>query len=167
VIIAIANDTSDKEKTGVLAYDRLHDIRSQIFKAILGYEIYGAESIIYYRGGNLWGINNAYLWYQFDFEFTTRIEQFDGYYDIISVDDEVEEQFKTLSQVSQLPDLNKIVSEYISWPSNDIPWTGEIPINTDVVNMTTMVDFTEDTNAGSYGRGFGEDFDFYKILNRK
>lgn len=167
VVIAIANDTSDKEKTGVLAYDRLHEIRSKLFRAILGWEIHGAESMIYYRGGSLWGINNAYLWYQFDFEFTTRLVQFDGYYDVDRADDVLECQFRTLQQNSQLADFNSIYSEYINWPDENVPWTGSIPIDTSIVDMTTMVDLTDDPDAGSYGRGFGEDFDFYKILNRR
>lgn len=167
VIVAIANDTTDKDKTGVLAYDRLHELRSRLFRAILGYQIIGAETLIGYKGANLWGINNAYLWYQYDFEIRTRIEQYDGYYDVSMADDESETQLRDLMQVSQLPDFNTIYAQYIKSPSEKIPWTGDIPIDTSLVDMGTMIDLTDDPDAGAFGRGFGDGFDFYHILNRR
>lgn len=167
VVIAINNDVSDKNKTGVRAYDRLHEIRSNIFRAILGWQIVGPEYLIDYRGGNLWGVNNAYLWYQFDFEIRTRITQYDGYYDVAFANDSLEGEFRELKQESQVDDFNTIYSKYIMWPSANLPWTDDDMPDSDLCDMETIVDLTEDPNGGAFGRGFSEDFDFYKILNRK
>ena len=167
VVVALANDVSDKEKTGVLAYDKLHEIRSRLFRAFLGYEINGAESNIYYKGATLWGINAAYLWYQYDFEITTRIIQYDGYNDVAGANDAIEGQIRNLQQRSTIDDLNSIYSQFLLWPDADLPWTGDIPVDTSLPDMSTFIDFTDDPTAGAFDRSFGEGFDFYKILNRR
>jgi hypothetical protein len=177
IIVAIANDTSDKDKTGFLAYDKLHKVRSELFRSIVGWQIKNAESIIYYTGGKFLTIQNDYLWWQYDFEYTIRLEEFDGFIDISGqsapqlTDEVIEEstgEFYEKSQISQLDDFNYISSEYIMWPSANLPWSGDIPIDdTDITDMKTWIDLTDDPDAGGFGRGFGEGFDFYKILNRK
>jgi hypothetical protein len=77
VIVALKNDTSQADKTGLTAYDRLHDLRQELFSALLGWYITGAESQVYYGGGTLLDVNRAWLWYQFEFEYTTRLTEED------------------------------------------------------------------------------------------
>jgi len=73
VIVALKNDQPQSEKTGFLAFDRVHELREKIFNAILGWNIPGGEGLIYYRGGRVSDVNPAYLWYQFEFEFKARL----------------------------------------------------------------------------------------------
>jgi len=82
-------------------------------------------------------------------------------------DDEIECQLRDMSQLSQLPDFNSIYAQYIMSPSEKLPWTGDIPIDTSLVDMGTYCNLKDDPDAGDFGRGFGEGFDFYHILNRK
>jgi len=177
VIVAIENDSSDKEKTGIIAYDQLHRVRSELFRSLVGWQIKGAESIISYTGGAFMIIQNDYLWWQYNFQYTVRMEEFDGFVDISGNDfpnitDELVSdgsgEFYSKEQVSQLDSFDSISSEYIIWPSEDVPWKGDLPIDdTGITDMKTWIDLTDDPNAGDFGRGFGESFDFYKILNRK
>jgi len=83
VIVAIANDSQQKDKLGITAFDSLHDIRTELFRAILGWQLPEAdipdiESVISYNGGQLLGINRGYLWYQFSFEVSSRITEQEG-----------------------------------------------------------------------------------------
>lgn len=172
VIIALANDTSQADKNGIIAYDLLHNVRSEIFRALLGWEIYGAESMIYYAGGQLLNIHAAYLWYQFDFEYRVRITEFDGYCDLEGSQLGPEGELREKIQISQLPELQQIYTNYILWPNADLPHDGDLPIDDsypDVAlpDMAQIVNIDDDKNPGAYDRGFGSGFDFYRILNRR
>lgn len=172
IIVAIANDSTQKEKTGIIAYDLLHEIRSELFRAILGWEIYGAESMIYYSGGQLLNINAAYLWYQFDFEYKVRISEFDGYCDLEGSNLALEGELREKKQLSQIDDLKKIYTNYILWPNTNLPYTDVLPLsdnypNLSLPDMATIVDIDDDPNPGSFDRGFSSGFDFYRILNRR
>lgn len=172
VIVALANDTSQADKTGLIANNLVHDVRSEIFRAILGYEIKGSDSMITYAGGQLLNIHSAYLWYQFDFEFQSRIVGFDGYADLESSQLENEGELREKTQVSQLSELQEIYTNYILWPNADLPYDGDLPVDDDypdvtLPNMATIVNINDDPNPGAYDRGFGSGFDFYRILNRK
>ena len=172
VIVVLANDTSQSDKTGIIAYDLLHEVRSQIFRALLGWEIYGADSMIYYAGGQLMNIHAAYLWYQFDFEYRVRIMGFDGYADLEGSQLDLEGELREKIQISQLPELQKIYTNYILWPSADLPYTGDLPVDDNypdiaLPDMATIVDIDDDPNPGAYDRGFSSGFDFYRVLNRR
>ncbi len=168
VIVALANDSSDKDKTGITAYDLLHEIRSELFRSLLGWQIIGAESLIYYAGGKFLMIQNDYLWWQFDFEFKSRLLEFDGYCDVNDADRVDEGDLIPKKQISQLDSFDKINTEYILWPSANLPWQGSIPVgDTGITDMETWIDLTDDPKAGAFDRGFSSDFDFYKILNRR
>jgi hypothetical protein len=78
VVVALDNGTSDREKTGIIAYDELFDIRAEIWEAILGWQVPEAESIISYAGGRLIGLTRATLWYLFEFSYQIRIDDDDG-----------------------------------------------------------------------------------------
>jgi hypothetical protein len=73
IVVAIKNDAYQEDKTGLSAHDQLHDVRNEIFKAILGRDFATSESIIYYRGGQLMVVNGGWLWYMFKFEFKSRL----------------------------------------------------------------------------------------------
>lgn len=75
VIVAITNDSYQQDKSGLTSYDQLHDVRTEIFDAFLGWEVSWAESMIYYRGGSILLVDSAYLWFMFRFEFTSRLLQ--------------------------------------------------------------------------------------------
>ena len=76
VVVALANDSTDKDKTGITAFDLIHEVRNEIHKAILGWMLQDAESIIFYRGGRILGNHRAYLWYVFEFEYESRLSDF-------------------------------------------------------------------------------------------
>ena len=172
IIVALANDTTQKDKAGIIAYDLLHDIRSEIFQAILGYEVAGAKSLITYAGGQLLNIHAAYLWYQFDFEYEVQIVGFDGYADLEGSQLDAEGELRDKTQTSQLPELQQIYTNYILWPNADLPYTGDLPVDdnypdVELPDMATIVNIDDDPNPGAFGRGFGSGFDFYRILNRR
>ncbi len=148
VVVALDNGSSDKDKLGIIAYDRLQGIRTQLFKAILGWQIPAAESITSYSGGKVLGINRAKLWYQFEFSADTRITDDDG------ID----------NGAAELPWFDEIRAQYILSPSADLPQS-HVPLNPDVVNvdMTQIIDFTSNPEVdGAFGKGFGQVFDVIK-----
>lgn len=78
VIVALATDTNKKDKLSIATYDNVHDVRTELFSAILGMQLNNQESIISYAGGSLVDINRAYLWYQFEFAVNYRLDDDDG-----------------------------------------------------------------------------------------
>ena len=159
IVVALVNNSSQADKTGLTAYDLLHDIRSQIFRSIVNIELIHTESNIYYVGGSLLDINPAYLWYQFEFEYKSRItSDIDGVADIQprDVDDR--------QQVSQLPDLNSIYANIIAAPDARVPYTGTLPLadgfpDVTLPDMAIWIDLTKDADDGSYSRSFASAFD--------
>uniref|UniRef100_A0A6M3L039 Uncharacterized protein n=1 Tax=viral metagenome TaxID=1070528 RepID=A0A6M3L039_9ZZZZ len=75
VVVALNNST---DRTGFTAFNELTEVRSEIFKGILGWRMPGTESVTSYAGGYLLNINSAYLWYVFTFDTETRILSEDG-----------------------------------------------------------------------------------------
>jgi hypothetical protein len=73
VVVALKNVPYQEDKTGLTAYDLLHDIREELFRTLIGRELSWTESNVYYRGGQLIQIDGAWLWYMFKFEFKSRI----------------------------------------------------------------------------------------------
>jgi hypothetical protein len=146
--VALDNGTSDKDKVGLIAYDKLADIRAEIFSAILGWQIPGTESLVSYGGGRIAGINRAYLWYQFEFLTETRINDDDGI--DVGVDD--------------LPPFDTIYAQWILAPSAKFDSIGEnLPINIVDPDMTTIIDFTSNPDIdGAFGKGFGIKFDTFE-----
>ena len=85
VLCNILNQKSQKDKTGMLAYNEVHTIRKNLFKALYGYQIktdisdYGednTESLVYYAGGNIVSYDAANLWYQFTFSYKKGITNY-------------------------------------------------------------------------------------------
>ena len=154
VVVALDNGTSDKDKLGLIAYDRLELIRSQLFGALLAWQMPAVdnagpkpESLVSYSGGKVLGINRAWLWYQFEFSVDTHISDCDG------VDNGADD----------LPWFDKIFAQYILGPSADLPQIN-VPVNFQV-DMEQIIDFTTNPNIdGAFSNGFGQVFD---IVNRQ
>ena len=149
VIIALDNGSSDKDKAGLISYDKLVDVRTEIFKAILGWQIPGTESLVSYAGGRVAGLNRAYLWYQFEFLTETRIDDDDGV--DVGVDD--------------LEMFGSIYAQWILSPSvksEAVKGATALPIPIVDPDMTSIIDFTSDPDVdGGFGKGFGIKFNVY------
>ena len=139
VVVALDNGTSDKDKTGLIAYDRLYNIRLEIFSAILGWQVPDAESIISYSAGKVLGINRAWLWYQFEFNVDTRITDDDG---IDNGSDSLEW-------------FDEIYAQYALMPSANMP-VENLPVNIFDVDMTQIIDLeTPSVTFGGLSVTFG------------
>jgi hypothetical protein len=162
VIVALANDSTQKDKLGILAYDQLHDIRNQFIVSLCNWFPLGADCQVYYRGGKLIDVNNGYLWWQYEFEYETRIGQLeDGTIGIIDTDfDDTEEPVP----------FNTIYMQLIATPDARIPYKDEfgndgvLPIPDDfpdvvLPNMANWIDFTENPEAGAFTGAFTSGFD--------
>lgn len=154
VVVALKNDTSSEDKTGIIAYDLIHTVRAQIWKALLGWQMgEGEESLIYYGGGKIFSLNAAYLWYQFDFEVESRIDNDDG----------VEE--------GETDMFNTIYAQYVLTPNSQIPVTGEtprLPANLEEPDWSTLIDLTDNGTAGAFSTGaFSFGFDLYNSANKR
>jgi len=145
VIVMLQNDTTQKDKTGLTAYDSLFDIRAELFTAILGWQIPGTEDLVSYGGGRVLGINRAQFWYQFEFETTTRISDEDG----VDVG------------VSDLEDFDTLYAQWVLAPSANLPISEDLPVSTFDPDMTSIVDLTDSPDYGEFGKGFGIKFDTY------
>ena len=151
IVVALDNGSSDRDKVGLAAYDDLDDVRAEIFSAILGWQIPGAESIISYAGGRIAGINRAYLWYQFEFDYETRIDDDDG------ID----------TGVNDLDWFDSIYAQYVLSPSLGLDaiqgGAPGLPVSIVDPDMTQVIDFTTNPDVeGPFGKGFGIIFDTYK-----
>ncbi len=73
LVVALKMDDDLTDKTGIQAFDRLHDIRSEFFKALLGWQMPEAESICAYAGASFLDFHRGWLWYQYSFEVKTRL----------------------------------------------------------------------------------------------
>ncbi len=149
VIVALKNDTTQKDKTGITAYDSLFEVRKAILNSLLGWTMDSEEGVciesaVEYDSGKLMSVNPAWLWYQFDFKVMIRVDR--------TID------------VSGLDDFSTLATQYIMSPSEHIPLTGPggLPVDTDLPDMSTWIDLTENLDDGAYTRGFGFGFDLYK-----
>lgn len=150
VIVALDNATSDRDKMGLTAYDSLFDIRTQIFSAILGWQMDGAESLVSYAAGRVVKVDRAFLWYQFEFLVDTRIDDDDG------VDVGADE----------LGYFDDIYAQWILSPSLKsvaVEGASALPISIVDPDMTSIIDFTVNPVVdGDFSRAFRLDFDTWK-----
>lgn len=162
VVVAITNDTTQTDRLGLIANDQLHDVRGELFRALVGLELNDTDGSISYVGGTLLQLTRAYLWYQFEFEIPSRIVSNDeGVADLQGrvVDDRL--------QRSQLPDFNTIYANYILSPSAELPYTGDLPLvdgfpDVKLSDMAQWIDLTADPRDGEFAVGFGQGFDILK-----
>jgi hypothetical protein len=144
VVVALKNDSSASNKLGLVTYDRLHAIRAEIWSAILGWIPSGYEYPITYAGGKLLDINPAYLWYQFEFIHSFRIDNDDGI------------------EQGNLDNFDTLYADWVMSPSANLPISEGLPIGGFTPDMTSSIDFTEDPNDGGFDRGFHTGFKTYK-----
>ena len=165
VVVALQNDTSQADKTGLTAYDSLHDARSEIFEALLNVRMSNTESSIYYVGGSLLEMTPNYLWYQFEFEYEVRIvSNTEGIANIVEVLIYEKDDY-TRVRTSEQQDFNKMYTNYILSPSVRLPHEGDLPLSDgypDVLlpdDMAQLFDFTKALHPGGFSRGFGSAFE--------
>jgi hypothetical protein len=159
VIVALRNDMTTVEKTGFLAYDRLHNVRDELFEALVNWEMYDSEtgiskseSQVSYGGGRLIDLNRAWLWYQFLFVYYARLFE----------DALIERQIASGDPM----ELHTIYANYILSPSADLPHTGGLPLgdgfpDVELPDSAQWIDLTENPNAGSFSEGFAFSFPVY------
>lgn len=153
VVVAIKNDNSQSDKTGLLAYDSLHNIRTELWRLLVGLNLdttlnedgYTVEGPIAYKGGSLIDINPAWLWYMYEFEYPAFLQE-------------------TVKEFD-LDDLNTLSAQWVLTPNSQIPLKGAEPLPDAVqqTDMESIIDFTENLLAGSFdSRAFDSGFDLYK-----
>jgi hypothetical protein len=125
VVVALPNDSSQADKTGITAHDLLEDIRADIFKAILGWQPSNTEGIIYYGGGRLIDINPAWFWWMFTFAVDIRLDDDDG----------IDTGLETLD------DFETIYAQYILAPDDELP-VPRIPVDSSITDMEQEIDLT-------------------------
>ncbi len=169
VVCAVANDTDPEDLVGLTAYDRLHDIRSEIFKAFIGWDM-GYDGVITFRGGRLLGIDSSYLWYQYEFEYLSRLRaDIGGYGEIVTTGYYQEGDPRKYPE--QIDNFLKIYAEFVMTPS--LKWNeieeilkmegNHLPISSVIApDMSTLVDMTNQYIGGWDDWGFGTGFDFYR-----
>lgn len=159
VVVAIGNDSSDRDMLGYKAYDLLDDIRTDFIKWLVGLDL-GRKDVVTYRGGTLIDIGRDYLWYQYEFEYSSTVQTDADGYGEIEVTDVLDRM-----QRSQLPGLEKFYTNYILAPNTRLPYTGDLPLDDgfpDVVvpEMATWITINDDPNLGAYTRAFSSGFDW-------
>ncbi|HEJ8089453.1 TPA: hypothetical protein SMI57_002498 [Serratia liquefaciens] len=91
VIVVLSNDRDERGQWA--SYDAVHDVRRDVWKALLGWEPDPQANPICYAGGTILELNRAELYYQFDFTVEREITE----EDTRQQDDlEALDEFKTL-----------------------------------------------------------------------
>jgi len=152
VVVAIKNDQSQADKTGLTAFDSLFNVRKELWKVLIGLFIddedpndgYYQDGPIYYKGGTLLDINPAWLWYQFEFEYPAMLTG----------------QLKEYN----LDDFNTLSAQWVMTPNAQIPLegAGDLPDALESSDMDSIIDFTENLLAGAFSSDFAAGFDLYK-----
>lgn len=158
VVVAVRNDMSYRDKVGIAAYDSLYDVRDQLFGALLGWQIQEAESLIYYRGGKLVGFHSAYLYYQFEFEYESRVASLGGI-DTRKVEIITNEVNEAEDEEAQI--FNQLYTNIIFAPSERLEEDLDLPLGDVFPDFAQSIDMTEDPGAGSFTKGFRSGFEFY------
>ena len=167
VVVALAMDSKQSDKLGFVAYDQLHEIRNQLIGALVGWVPIDADSQVSYRGGRLLDINNAYVWWQFEFEYNSRIGQSknpDG-----SINPRVAIQESHFDDTEIPVDFNTLYMQLITTPDARVPYIDEfgnpglLPYDDDfpgvnIPNVSNWIDFTKNPNAGAFVKAFASGF---------
>jgi len=157
VVVAIRNDVAYADKMGLAAYDALYDVRDDLFRALLGWQLREAESLIYYRGGKLVGFNGAYLYYQFEFEYTSKIVDIGGERrNVQIIVNDIDEDEEEEAQV-----FERIYAWTILSPSERLEEDIDLPLTDVFPDFAQAIIMNEDPGAGGLNKGFGSGFNFY------
>lgn len=163
VVCALANDLNQQDKLGFLAYDKLDDVRAELINALCGWYPINSESMIVYSGGRLVDINSAYLWWQFEFQFVSRIVQVGKDQSIADGKGSVSFQESNFDD-SEIPvPFNTIYMQLIMSPDSRIPYKDEFGEKGDLPypgtpDMANWIDLTKNPNDGSYANGYASAF---------
>lgn len=173
VIVALENDTTQKDKTGIIAYDKVEDIRAELFKALLGWQMeqgtQATQSVVEYRGARLLDINRGWMWYQYEFEYLRRYTNVfmpetgtsgDGV-EISGFDSVLNKEIVGLEALGK---FEKIVTQYVLDPSVKSKAALEeaargLPISMQLIDAEQFIDLTDDPRDGAFDFGFGSGFD--------
>jgi hypothetical protein len=157
VICVIKNDNNASEKSGILAYDVLDTVRAGLVKILVNFDI-GYESSIEYSAGRLLDIDRAWLWWQYEFVFTSRLAS------VLDGSGEIEyRDIDERKSPEQLPDLKRIYTDIILSPSASLPYNGTLPASSYVSVDQQWIDSQDkdDQNPGDYASSFA---DAFKVL---
>lgn len=132
VVVALKSDVSQADKTGLIPSDLLHTVREEIFKSVLGWQIPNTdddktcyEGLVYYIGGTLINFNRAWLWWQFTFGVTLRIDSLEHGVDV---------------GTSELPLFEEVWAQYILNPDDSFSMGGRsIPLPVDEVDAEQQI----------------------------
>jgi hypothetical protein len=166
VVVALKNDTDPEDVTGLLTYDLLHTVRAQLFKTLVGWDM-GYKGITTFRGGRMVGLDSAYLWYQYEFEYVSQLTVDEGGYGIIEetgymgsvrkYPEEIDNFLRIYSQYVTDYNLHKDEFEALLRSEGN-----HLPISFMTPDMTQMVDMTEQFRGGFDWADFATAFDFYR-----
>lgn len=145
VIVALKNDISQADKTGLTAYDSVYDIRTELLRNLLGWKMDDdgnteALTLVEYSGGKVLDINPGWLWFQFDFQVQFRIQ--------MVIDTDGMDSFVSL------------YTQAVMSPNEHIPLIGadNLPVDTSWPDINSIIDFSENTNPYAFTRAFGYGF---------
>jgi hypothetical protein len=165
IICCVKCDSTQSDKTGLIAMDALYDVRSDLFKAILGWQMQEATSVITYRGGKFLGIDGAYLWFQYEFEFKSSVVSLiEEFRDIQIVLNNIDED-----ETTEPNSFDRLYSNFVSPEDERLPYTGDLPLpdgfpDVLIPDIASMINF-DSKRRGGFAIGFGSAFDFYNAGN--
>lgn len=76
VVVAVSNEADEK---GQAAVDQIHDLRSELWAALLNWPPADGYDGLDYQSGALIDLDRHRLWWQFEFGARTEIDSSDGY----------------------------------------------------------------------------------------
>lgn len=173
IVVGIGNDKSQRERTGIVAFDTLHYVRAGLIRALMGWAPSDAEGILIYRGGRILRINNAYLFWQYEFEYKSRL------YSCIKTEtdpasgNEIQHTDYVISENDynyneKAYDWKTIYANIIVAPSARLPHTGDLPLDDNFPNVklpdnaAIYINMTRHPDDGEFWRGFGSAFEKYE-----
>lgn len=154
VVCAIKNDSNAAERTGIIAYDMLHTVRAGLLRVLVHLDL-GYNTTIEYSAGKLLDINSAWMWYQYEFVYESRLAS------NTAGEGEIEERTVDERQDPlQLPDLKRIYTDIILSPSASLPYSGQLPASSYISVNQQWADTQDkdDQNPGDYGSDFALGF---------
>jgi hypothetical protein len=174
VVVLLKNDLAQSDKHGFQAYEKLHDIRADIFRALIGWQLRENESTIYYQGGSLLSVNSTWLWYQFEFEAKTRLSTFTNENNqrlVETTNTNIDETETTMPD-----EFRSIYANWIVGPSTKLPYTDDAGhprawpsmLSYPEIGDITMpdkgdwLDMLKRPEYGAFSNGWTTAFDTYK-----
>lgn len=76
VVVAVSNATDERGQASAKA---IHQVRAELWAALLGWRPTPQHGLIAYEGGNLLGLDRARMWWQFEFSTDFYIDDSDGW----------------------------------------------------------------------------------------